>query len=186
MGVAFKIGCFKNKTRWAGICAMLGFVLFQTACAQRQPLSATEAAPSTPPSPAAQLNLPRTQLKIGEHIFTVQIASTVQQRQKGLMHRLHMPENEGMLFVFEHAAVQCFWMRNTQLPLTAAFIHADGRIVNLADMQPLDETSHCAHAPVLYVLEMNQGWFQRHGIAAGATVRFGNGQPLSLPTLLQQ
>jgi uncharacterized membrane protein (UPF0127 family) len=78
-----------------------------------------------------------------------------------------MPQNEGMLFVFEQPAMQCFWMRNTLLPLTAAFVSDDGSIVNLADMKPLNDDSHCSKKPVRFVLEMNQGWFAKRNIQAG-------------------
>jgi uncharacterized membrane protein (UPF0127 family) len=83
------------------------------------------------------------------------------------MWRKEMPAQEGMLFVFEQAAGQCFWMRNTLIPLTAAFIADDGTIVNLADMQAQSDTSHCSGQPVRFVLEMNQGWFAKRGIRAG-------------------
>jgi len=92
---------------------------------------------------------------------------TPQQREIGLMFRKEMPQQEGMLFVFEVPGVQCFWMRNTILPLTAAFVADDGTIVNLADMKPMSEDSHCSAKPVRYVLEMNQGWFAKRGIKAG-------------------
>ena len=72
-----------------------------------------------------------------------------------------MPQHEGMLFIFEQPSRQCFWMKNTLLPLTAAFVADDGRIVNLADMKPQTTDSHCSTEPVRYVLEMNQGWFAR-------------------------
>ncbi len=114
-----------------------------------------------------QLDLPRTTLKAGMHLIQAQVASTHPQRATGLMHRQEMPANEGMLFVFEQAAVQCFWMKNTLLPLTAAFVEDDGTIVNLADMQPQSLDSHCSAKPVRYVLEMHQGWFARRGIQAG-------------------
>jgi hypothetical protein len=78
-----------------------------------------------------------------------------------------MPQPEGMLFVFERAAIQCFWMKNTLLPLTAAFVADDGSIVNLADMKPRTTDSHCSSRPVRYVLEMNQGWFRKKGIKTG-------------------
>ncbi len=84
------------------------------------------------------------------------------------MLRADMPSHEGMLFVFDEPAVQCFWMKNTLLPLTAAFVDDQGRIVNLVDMQPQTTTSHCSTAPVRYVLEMNQGWFAQRHVAAGA------------------
>ena len=126
--------------------------------------------------PAPQLSLPRTQLTVGMHRIDAQIAATDAQRATGLMSRISMPEGEGMLFVFERAGVQCFWMKNTLIPLTAAFIADDGSIVNLADMQPQSEDNHCSTAPVRYVLEMNQGWFAQRHIRAGHTVRGLPGQ----------
>ncbi len=114
-----------------------------------------------------QLDLPRTTLSAGMHLIQVQVASTPEQRATGLMHRTEMPVNEGMLFVFEQPAGQCFWMKNTRIPLTAAFIADDGTIVNLADMKPQTLDAHCSKAPVRYVLEMNQGWFAKRHIQAG-------------------
>ena len=120
---------------------------------------------------APQEKLPRTTLRVGMHRIDAQIAATDAERATGLMHRPSMPEGEGMLFVFERAGVQCFWMKNTLIPLTAAFIADDGTIVNLANMQPLSEDNHCSTAPVRYVLEMNQGWFAQRHIRAGHSVR---------------
>ena len=114
-----------------------------------------------------QLDLPRIRLSAGMHQLDVQVAATPLQRQIGLMHRRDMPQHEGMLFVFEQPGVQCFWMKNTLLPLTAAFLADDGTIVNLADMRPQSTDSHCSAQPVRYVLEMNQGWFARRGIKPG-------------------
>ncbi|HXE49050.1 MAG TPA: DUF192 domain-containing protein, partial [Ramlibacter sp.] len=85
----------------------------------------------------------------------------------GLMFRREMPQHEGMLFAFEQPSVQCFWMKNTLLPLTAAFVADDGTVVNLADMKPQTTDSHCSDKPVRYVLEMNQGWFAKKGIKPG-------------------
>jgi uncharacterized membrane protein (UPF0127 family) len=79
-----------------------------------------------------------------------------------------------MLFVFEQRDTRCFWMKNTLLPLTAAFVADDGTIVNLEDMQPQTTNSHCSIKPVRYVLEMNQGWFKKRGIKAGQKL---GGQP---------
>ena len=120
---------------------------------------------------APQLDLPRTALGAGMYRIDAQVAATPSQRQIGLMHRKEMPPFEGMLFVFEQPAVQCFWMKNTLIPLTAAFVADDGTIVNLADMKPLDETSHCSARPVRYVLEMNQGWFAQHSVRAGLKLK---------------
>lgn len=114
-----------------------------------------------------QLHLPRVQLKAGMHLINAQVAATPEQRSIGLMWRQDMPQHEGMLFVFERPEVQCFWMKNTLLPLTAAFVADDGTIVNLADMQPQTTESHCSTRPVRFVLEMNQGWFARRGLQAG-------------------
>ena len=118
-----------------------------------------------------QLNLPRTELRAGMYRIEAQVAQRFHERQIGLMYRQSMPTHEGMLFVFEQPGVQCFWMKNTLIPLTAAFVADDGRIVNLADMQPLDESSHCSAEPVRFVLEMNQGWFAQKGITAGSQLR---------------
>jgi uncharacterized membrane protein (UPF0127 family) len=114
-----------------------------------------------------QMGLERTQLMAGMHRLDVQLAQTQEQRQIGLMWRKDMPQHEGMLFVFDQASTQCFWMRNTLIPLTAAFLEDDGTIVNLADMKPLNDDSHCSTKPVRFVLEMNQGWFAKRQIKPG-------------------
>lgn len=114
-----------------------------------------------------QLDLPRIKISAGMHLIDTQVALTSEQRATGLMFRKDMPASEGMLFIFEQAGVQCFWMKNTLLPLTAAFVGDDGSIINLADMKPQTTESHCSKQPVRYVLEMNQGWFARKGIKAG-------------------
>jgi len=101
------------------------------------------------------------------HMLDVQLAQTPEQRQIGLMWRKEMPQHEGMLFVFEQAAPQCFWMRNTLIPLSAAFVADDGSIVNIADMKPQSDDSHCSEKPVRFVLEMNAGWFAKRQIKAG-------------------
>ena len=120
---------------------------------------------------APQMNLQRSTLSAGMHQIDAQLAVTSAQRQTGLMFRKDMPQGEGMLFIFEEAAQQCFWMKNTLLPLTAAFVADDGTIVNLADMKPQTTDSHCSEKPVRYVLEMNLGWFAKKGIKAGSRLR---------------
>lgn len=125
--------------------------------------AATANAQDTP-----QTNLPRIKLQAGMHQMDVQLAQTPDQRSIGLMFRVEMPTHEGMLFVFEQPSVQCFWMKNTLLPLTAAFVADDGTIVNLADMKPQTTDSHCSTKPVRFVLEMNQGWFAKRGLKAGS------------------
>lgn len=117
--------------------------------------------------------LPAIQLSAGMHLIQAEVAETQEQRAIGLMHRSSMPTNAGMLFVFEQAGVQCFWMKNTLLPLSIAFVADDGSIVNIADMQPMSEASHCSTKPVRYALEMNQGWFAKRAIKAGSKLRGG-------------
>ncbi|MDR6732328.1 uncharacterized membrane protein (UPF0127 family) [Delftia lacustris] len=119
------------------------------------------------PQGSPQMNLRRVELTAGIHRIDAQVAASDRERAIGLMFRQDMPQQEGMIFVFEVPAVQCFWMRNTLLPLTAAFVADDGTIVNLADMKPMTEDSHCSAKPVRYVLEMNQGWFAKRGLKAG-------------------
>jgi uncharacterized protein len=115
-----------------------------------------------------QLKLQRIKLSAGMHQIDTQLAQTPEQRQTGLMWRKDMPQHEGMLFIFEQPSQQCFWMKNTLLPLTAAFVADDGTIVNLEDMKPQTTDPHCSTKPVRYVLEMNKGWFAKKGIKAGS------------------
>ncbi len=113
-------------------------------------------------SSAAGAGLP---LHIGPHAFQVELAATPLQRQRGLMGRTHLAADGGMLFVFEEPGRHCFWMRDTPLPLSIAFIDEAGRIAGLADMQPRSEVQHCPATDIRYALEVRQGEFQRRGIA---------------------
>lgn len=117
---------------------------------------------------AAQPPLPARKLTAGIHVITAEVATTDRARMVGLMFREQLAPNHGMLFVFDTKSQQCFWMRNTVLPLTIAFIDDDGTIVQLADMAPKTEVSHCSQKPVRYALEMEQGWFAKRGFAPGA------------------
>jgi len=111
--------------------------------------------------------LPTTQLTAGIHLITAEVAASDPTRTRGLMFRQSLPANHGMLFIFENKAVHCMWMRNTLIPLSVAFVEDDGTIVNILDMQPHDERSHCAKQPVRYALEMTQGWFSQKGVLPG-------------------
>ena len=117
---------------------------------------------------APQPKLATVTLTAGMHRITAEVAATDEQRQMGLMLRQDMPSHEGMLFSFERPGTQCFWMKNTLLPLSIAFVADDGTIVNIADMQPQSLDSHCSAKPVRFALEMNQGWFAKRGLKAGA------------------
>ena len=105
-----------------------------------------------------------TELSIGLYTIRAEIAATPAARTQGLMYRQFLPDDDGMLFVFEDKAFHCFWMRNTRIPLSIAFIADDGKIVNIEDMQAMTETNHCPHQAIRYALEMNRGWFAKKGI----------------------
>lgn len=114
-----------------------------------------------------QMDLERVRISAGMYQIDAQVAATPEQRQIGLMFRKEMPQSEGMVFVFEQPSPQCFWMKNTLIPLSAAFVADDGRIVNIEDMKPQTTDNHCSTEPVRYVLEMNQGWFAKKNIKKG-------------------
>ncbi len=157
MNTSHPINRIRPPAAWAAALALAA-----AACACVGSAWAQAAASGQP-----QLNLPRTAVQAGMFRIDAQVAVTPEARAIGLMWRRGMPQHEGMLFVFEQPAVQCFWMKNTPSPLTAAFVADDGTIVNLADMQPLSEDSHCSQRPVRMVLEMNQGWFAKRGMGPG-------------------
>jgi hypothetical protein len=114
-----------------------------------------------------QPRLRSIELTAGMHVIRAELAITPDQQATGMMFRRQMDGNDGMLFVNEETGLRCFWMRNTLLPLTIAFIADDGTIVNLADMEPQSEQSHCSARPVRYALEMKQGWFAKRGFKPG-------------------
>jgi uncharacterized protein len=124
----------------------------------------------------APQKLPAITLNAGMHIIQAELAQTPDQRSIGLMFRKTMGTNEGMLFAFEQPATQCFWMKNTLLPLDIAFVAADGTVVNIDAMKPQTLDSHCSTKPVPFVLEMNLGWFAKRGIKAGSKLK---GAPFS-------
>src|SRR5262249_42303094 len=114
--------------------------------------------------------LPQATLTINGQKITAEVAATPEQRSTGLMNRFSLQAGHGMIFVFERMEMQAFWMKNTYIPLSIAFIGADGRIINIDDMAPLDESAHWSKRPALYALEVRKGWFAEHGIGAGDAV----------------
>jgi uncharacterized protein len=119
-------------------------------------------------SAAAHAELPAVQLTAGMHLIRAELADNMAARMTGLMHRKSMPQGSGMVFVFDETATHCMWMKNTLIPLSVAFIDEGGAIINIADMQPHSEQSHCASRPARFALEMNKGWFAARGIKPGA------------------
>ena len=118
----------------------------------------------------AALAAPTIELSAGMHRIEAEVASNNAERATGLMNRPSMPIHRGMLFVFPEAGVQCFWMKNTLIPLSIAFLDDAGRIVQIADMQPQSLDNHCSVKPVRFALEMNAGWFKSRGLAVGAKI----------------
>ncbi len=112
-------------------------------------------------------SMPVMELTAGFHRIEAEIAATPPSRAQGLMHRKAMDSQRGMLFVFPDTAPHCFWMKNTLIPLSIAFMDANGRILNIAEMKPQSEENHCANKPARYALEMNTGWFAQRGLKAG-------------------
>jgi len=110
-------------------------------------------------------------LSAGFHRIEAEVAANDQNRQVGLMNRTAMPPQRGMLFVFPKENTHCMWMRNTLIPLSVAFIDADGVIINIENMQPQTEDNHCAKVPARYALEMNLGWFAQRGIKPGVKLK---------------
>lgn len=113
---------------------------------------------------------PLLHLSLGSGALEVEVAANKSQRAQGLMHRGALPESRGMLFVYPAPAYFCMWMKNTQIPLSVAFIDAQGQVINIADMAPHSETNHCTQRNATYALETNQGWFARHGVIPGTQV----------------
>jgi uncharacterized protein len=141
--------------QWAAVLAGAAVVLASAPGARAQPV---DGQPQT---------LPTVALTAGFHRIVAMVADDPAERGHGLMWRREMGANEGMLFVFEQPSRQCFWMRNTLIPLAIAFVNDDGTIVNVEEMKPQTVDSHCSAAPVRLALEMNAGWFARKGLKPG-------------------
>jgi uncharacterized protein len=122
--------------------------------------AAVQAQPQSP-------QLPTVQLTAGMHVVKAELAADFGTRMQGLMYREALGPNAGMLFAFDENATHCMWMKNTLIPLSVAFVDQAGTIINIADMQPHSEESHCATRPALFALEMAKGWFAQRGIKAG-------------------
>lgn len=121
--------------------------------------------------PALAQGLPMLELTAGMHRIEAEVVNTQEARMRGLMQRRAMPAQRGMLFVFDADARHCMWMKNTLMPLSVAFLDAEGRIINVEEMQPQTENNHCAAKPARYALEMNAGWFKSRGFGPGVTLR---------------
>lgn len=127
-----------------------------------------------PPTPSSVVTISQGSAKAS---VAVEIAATEPQREVGLMNRKSMDEDRGMLFTFPNDVNVGFWMKNTLIPLDIAYIDASGKVLEVHAAKPLDETVLYPKTPFRYALEVNQGWFERHGLGVGATVTL----PANLP-----
>jgi len=176
---------FSQKSSWfqpwrslSGLVLGLLILSIFTACVSVDARS-QQAVPSTSPvvtqvsatpSPRPLASPVLLPARFGEVALQVELARSEQEQQQGLMFRKSMPADQGMLFVFEKEQRLGFWMKNTYLPLSIAFLNSAFKIVDIQDMMPLDENTHVSLSPALYALEMNQGWFRQHKIDVGATL----------------
>ncbi len=118
----------------------------------------------------AHSGLTTTTVKVGPRPVTVEVADDESERAVGLMYRTSMDADRGMLFVYPEALERRFWMKNTRIPLSIAFIGSDGVIVSIKDLKPMDTNQTPSGAPAQYALEMNLGWFSEHGVVPGDVV----------------
>lgn len=115
-------------------------------------------------------DLPVIELRIKSHKLKVEVAADSNSRTVGLMNRFSLAPDSGMLFVFPQSEPLAFWMKNTFVPLSIAYVDTKGVILNIADMKPRDESTHPSKGPAMFAIEMKQGWFRERGIAAGDKV----------------
>jgi len=119
----------------------------------------------------APIQAPTIELGAGIHLIHAELANDDYTRARGLMYRDALAPNHGMLFVFDRADTHCMWMRNTRIALSVAFLDDDGTVVNIEEMKPQTDESHCARRPVRYALEMSGQWFSRHGVQSGSRLQ---------------
>jgi len=117
--------------------------------------------------PAYAQTLPVVQLSAGMHLIRAEVAADMATRSRGLMFRKSLAQNAGLVFVFDEASQHCMWMKNTLIPLSVAFLDDNGTIINIENMAPQTEDTHCAARPARYALEMDRGWFAARGIKPG-------------------
>ena len=158
---------------------VLCLALSLASCGQKRPGSASMASSTSTPASAipgwpatnAQPRLPTLKLQVGNQIVTAELCRKPLELMTGMMFRTNMLEDEGMLFALPDPQQASFYMRNTRVPLTAAYIDVNGKLLELHDLQPLNETPvYSRNSNIHYVLEMKQGWFARKGVLPGVTI----------------
>lgn len=121
-------------------------------------------------SAPADVAFKTARIKVGAHPLKVEVAASDPERSQGLMHREKLGNEDGMLFIFDEPGYHSMWMKNTLIPLSVAFVDAEGRILNILDMEPRTLDAHTAAGPARYAIETNKGWFAGKKIKAGDKV----------------
>ncbi|GAB7521592.1 DUF192 domain-containing protein [Paraburkholderia sp. 2C] len=159
---------FNPRSLWANFAARLALaVALSVVALSFAALPARDAFAQIPPGAKQPGDFPRVKLTAGMFVIDAAVAANDPDREQGLMYRTELKPNEGMLFVFNENAVHCFWMKNTLIPLSIAFIRADGTITDIDEMQAETENNHCPRNNGVYALEMSKGWFESKGIKPG-------------------
>lgn len=158
-----------------------------TAEATTTPSATTSSAPLESPSPTADLTL----LAANQGVFSkilikrqplwVEVALTSEQQRQGLMNRKSMPDHQGMIFVFTPTRIVTFWMKDTLIPLSIAFVDENNKIIDIQDMEPKSEAYHVSPSKVKYAIEANQGWFRKYKIEIGAQIIIDKNDKLLAP-----
>ena len=157
---AMRRGRFLRALRNLAVALALPLAVFSAASAQQMP-----------PGAKQPTDFPRAKLTAGMYVIDAAVAASDADREQGLMYRTQLAPNEGMLFVFNENAVHCFWMKNTLIPLSIAFIRADGTITDIDEMQAETTNNHCPRNNGVYALEMSKGWFDAKGIKPGMKIQ---------------
>lgn len=166
----------RSRFKQCGWVAGLILVALGTAACNRSAVGPGTTLAAQQPAGQPQPRLPTIKLWVGPHELVAEQAVTEQQRSTGMMFRQEMGENEFMLFVFPYPAQLGFWMKNTYVPLSLAYIDPDGTILEIHDLEPLNEVPvESASHHVQYVLETKQGWFERNNVRTGMVMRTESG-----------
>jgi uncharacterized membrane protein (UPF0127 family) len=166
----------KMRISMAVLAILFASLLLVVGCGEQksesssEPPSEANAPPTTGPETSRKSTVSITNTEGEMVVVRVEIATTTAEKQRGLMGRTALAEDAGMLFVFDREQQLSFWMKDTLIPLSIAYINESGRIVDIQDMKPLDETPHPSAEPAKYALEVNQGFFNEHGVEVGNKV----------------
>lgn len=166
---SFDLGRLVRRALVAFSVPLVSLIAVAPLAAHAQPLAAAPG--QMPPGAKKPADFPHTKLTAGMYVIDAAVAANDADREQGLMYRTKLEPNEGMLFIFNETAVHCFWMKNTLIPLSIAFMRADGTVTDIDEMQAETENNHCPRNNGVYALEMSKGWFASKGIQPGTQIK---------------